>query len=52
MNREEIIEKINLVINKLMNLDMPENEKELKKGGESTGFFKRDFGMKEWDCPN
>lgn len=51
MNREEIIEKLNLITDKLINLDMPENEKELEKGGESEGFFKRDFGMKEWDWP-
>ena len=51
MDRKEIIDKLNLVTDKLMNLGLPENEKELEKVGESEGFFKRDFGMQEWDWP-
>ena len=34
-----------------MNLGRPDNDEELEKGGESIGFFKRDFGIKEWDWP-
>ncbi|AVM69302.1 glycoside hydrolase 105 family protein [Lachnospiraceae bacterium oral taxon 500] len=52
IKRAEIIEKLDLVIDKLMNLEGPENEEELKaKGGEAIGYFKRDFGIKEWDWP-
>lgn len=52
LNRDEIIEKLDLVIDKLLNLEGPENEKELEEGGgESIGYFKRDFGIKEWDWP-
>lgn len=48
----EIRGKLNLVIEKLLNLGGPENEKELEEtGGEAIGFFKRDFGIKEWDWP-
>lgn len=51
-SREEIIEKLDLVIDKLLNLEGPENEKELEEGGgEAIGYFKRDFGIKEWDWP-
>lgn len=50
--KKEIIEqKLDLVIQKLMNLGGPENEEELKSGGEAVGFFKRDFGIAEWDWP-
>ena len=51
MNEREIREKLALVTQKLMRLDGPENEEELKKSGESIGYFKRDFGIKEWDWP-
>ena len=44
-------EKLNLVIDKLMKLGEPENTDELAKGGEAIGFFKRDFGIQEWDWP-
>lgn len=44
-------EKLDLVINKLMTLGAPENNNELEKGGEAIGFFKRDFGIREWDWP-
>ena len=50
-DRTEIEEKLNLVIEKLMNLDKPENDEMLAEGGEKIGFFKRDFGIKEWDWP-
>lgn len=51
MNERKIREKLALVTQKLMRLDGPENEEELKKSGESIGYFKRDFGIKEWDWP-
>ena len=34
INREEIQEKLDLVIQKLMHLGLPENEESLKEGGE------------------
>lgn len=51
MNEKEIRKKLTLVTQKLMRLDGPENEDELKESGESIGYFKRDFGIKEWDWP-
>lgn len=52
INEKELREKLDLVIDKLLNLGGPENEKELEEnGGESIGFFKRDFGIQEWDWP-
>lgn len=52
MERKEVIKKLDLVIDKLLNLEGPENEKELaEQGGEAIGYFKRDFGIKEWDWP-
>ena len=44
-DKKEIENKLNLVIDKLMNLGRPDNDEELEKGGESIGFFKRDFGF-------
>ena len=44
-------EKLDLVIDKLLHLDGPENEAELAQSGEKIGFFKRDFGIREWDWP-
>lgn len=51
INQKELEEKLELVIQKLMNLGAPEDEKDLEKGGEAIGFFKRDFGIQEWDWP-
>lgn len=51
LDKNEIRGKLELVIEKLMNLGGPENEDELKDGGEAIGFFKRDFGIQEWDWP-
>ena len=51
INKKEIQKKLGLVIDKLLNLDGPANESELKDKGESIGYFKRDFGIKEWDWP-
>lgn len=51
LNKQEIQEKLDLVIEKLMHLDGPDNEEDLKNGGEAIGFFRRDFGITEWDWP-
>ncbi len=51
MTKADIQAKLDLVIDKLLNLDGPDNNDELEKGGEAIGFFKRDFGIKEWDWP-
>lgn len=51
LNQEEIRKKLDLVIDKLMHLGGPENEDDLKEGGEAIGFFRRDFGISEWDWP-
>lgn len=51
LKKEEITRKLDLVVEKLLNLGGPENEKELEGGGESIGFFRRDFGIREWDWP-
>lgn len=48
----ELRKKLDLVIEKLLNLGGPDNAKELEEsGGEAIGFFKRDFGIREWDWP-
>ena len=51
LSKKEMQRKLNLVIDKLMHLDGPENEEELKNGGEAVGYFRRDFGITEWDWP-
>ena len=51
INQKELEAKLELVIDKLMNLGGPEDEQELAEGGEKIGFFKRDFGIHEWDWP-
>lgn len=52
LNENEIAEKLDLVIHKLLHLEGPDNEQELEEnGGEAIGFFKRDFGIREWDWP-
>ena len=52
LNKNEIRSKLDLVVDKLINLDRPLNEEKLtKQGGESIGIFPRDFGIKEWDWP-
>ena len=51
IDKNELRKKLDLVIDKLLNLGGPENEEELKSGGEAIGFFKRDFGIKECDWP-
>ena len=39
VKKELIAQKLDLVIQKLINLDNPENEDKLKEGGEAVGFF-------------
>ena len=47
-----ILSTLDLVVDKLINLDRPSNEDKLtKEGGESIGMFPRDFGIQEWDWP-
>lgn len=54
LSKENIQEKINLVVDKMMSLDIPDktvyenlSDEEAKK----IGFFARDFGMGHWDWP-
>ena len=47
----ELNRKLDLAIDKLLKLDSPDNEEELSRSGEKIGYFKRDFGIKEWDWP-
>ncbi|OKP87019.1 glycosyl hydrolase family 88 [Paenibacillus helianthi] len=54
VNKDEIVEKLNQVTNKLLKLERPDNEAELQNLGEDAGrrgYFARDFGMEEWDWP-
>lgn len=51
LKKDEIQAKLAQVIDKLMHLGGPENEEDLKNGGEAIGFFRRDFGITEWDWP-
>ena len=49
IDQKELEQKLNLVIEKLMHLGGPEDEADLEAGGEKIGFFRRDFGIHEWD---
>ncbi|MCM3781496.1 glycoside hydrolase family 88 protein [Neobacillus mesonae] len=54
MDKNELISKLNLITHKLMSLERPSNEQELRQMGEDAerrGYFARDFGMEEWDWP-
>ncbi|WP_018887783.1 glycoside hydrolase family 88/105 protein [Paenibacillus massiliensis] len=54
LERSELIDKLNRVMQKLMNLERPDNEDELQQLGSDAarrGYFARDFGMEEWDWP-
>ncbi len=52
LTEKEIRAKLDLVVDKLINLDRPANEEKLTKdGGEAIGIFPRDFGIQEWDWP-
>ena len=50
--KNEILEKINLVVDKLMNLGAPEVEGDLSNTAtQEKGMIVRDFGIQEWDWP-
>jgi unsaturated rhamnogalacturonyl hydrolase len=54
LKKEILLGKLELVVNKLMNLDNPTFDKKLLDEGEaaiSKGVITRDFGIKEWDWP-
>lgn len=52
VTQKEICKKLDLVVDKLLNLDRPSDEEKLtKEGGEAIGMFPRDFGIEEWDWP-
>ncbi|WP_143316742.1 glycoside hydrolase family 88 protein [Clostridium sp. HBUAS56017] len=52
ITEKEILSKLDLVVDKLLNLDRPSDEKKLtEEGGEAIGMFPRDFGIQEWDWP-
>ncbi len=52
LTEKEIRAKLDLVVDKLINLDRPADEEKLTKdGGEAIGMFPRDFGIQEWDWP-
>lgn len=51
LNQRELEEKLARVIDKMMHLGDPDNSKDLESGGEAKGFFRRDFGIREWDWP-
>ncbi|WP_026886309.1 glycoside hydrolase family 88/105 protein [Clostridium beijerinckii] len=52
LTEKELRAKLDLVVDKLLNLDRPTDEEKLtKEGGESIGMFPRDFGIHEWDWP-
>ena len=52
LNEKRLKTKLNLVVNKLINLKSDvDEEKMIKEGDESIGMFPRDFGFEEWDWP-
>lgn len=54
VTKEILMEKLEKVVNKLVNLDQPVFDKELLAQGDeaiSKGVITRDFGIKEWDWP-
>ncbi|MDO3409255.1 glycoside hydrolase family 88 protein [Saccharibacillus sp. CPCC 101409] len=54
MDKRELIEALDRVTGRLMDLGRPDNESELRAlEGEAQrrGYFARDFGMEEWDWP-
>jgi unsaturated rhamnogalacturonyl hydrolase len=55
MNQSELLAKAKLVMERLKNLQRPENEETVAgsapDGGKSVGLYRRDFGMKPWDWP-
>ncbi|WP_172194181.1 glycoside hydrolase family 88/105 protein [Saccharibacillus qingshengii] len=49
-----LVQALDLVTDRLMNLQRPDNESELQAldgEAERRGYFARDFGMDEWDWP-
>ncbi len=53
MNREEILNKIEAVVECLMNLGEANNDKDKETSAQEhkKGLIERDFGIKEWDWP-
>ncbi len=53
MNKQEIIKKIDAVVERLMTLGAADNEKDKTTSAEAhkKGIIERDFGIKEWDWP-
>lgn len=55
MKTAEVQEKLYLVVERLKNLQRPENEDSIAQampdGGKSVGLYRRDFGMEPWDWP-
>ncbi len=51
LDQKEMKEKLNLVVHKLITLDKTSNETIIEERSEAVGYFKRDFGIKEWDWP-
>ena len=51
-DKKKVQEKLDLVIEKLMNLGGPENGEELAEGGEAIGFLEsgNGTGPRAWDC--
>lgn len=49
LTKQEIRIKLNLVVEKLLHLE--EEKEKTVEGSETTGYFKRDFGIQEWDWP-
>ncbi|WP_349671711.1 glycoside hydrolase family 88 protein [Lacrimispora sp.] len=47
----DIREKLNLVVDKLLKLDETKEKTGIEDFREAVGYFKRDFGIKEWDWP-
>lgn len=52
VTNEILLQKINLLVDKLMNLGAPDCETDITdKAGLSKGLIPRDFGIQEWDWP-
>jgi unsaturated rhamnogalacturonyl hydrolase len=53
MNKQEIMEKIEAVVERLMTLGEADNEKDktTSEDEHKKGLIERDFGIKEWDWP-
>ncbi len=53
MPKELLLKKINLIVEKLMNLGGADydRDKSLAESNIKSGFIARDFGIEEWDWP-